>query len=132
MPQSARSNLDPEFWDRLRDALTTYMKAAGLNQRKLAFKLGIDPTTLNNFLNRQSKSLGGLAVALACTFVDLVCDGTNIGKLVQDDDAEPIAELQEEQLVLVFDGSFEFKGDSEHPTLVVRKRPALRAAVRLA
>jgi len=43
------------------------MDSAGLTQKELAAKLGIDPTTLNNFLNRENKALGGLAVALACT-----------------------------------------------------------------
>jgi len=51
------------------------MGSKGLKQKELAEKLGIDPTTLNNFLNRQSNTLGGLAVALACTLIDVVCDG---------------------------------------------------------
>jgi hypothetical protein len=131
MPRSAQAHLDPEFWDRLRDALRSHMKATGLNQRELAPTLGIDPTTLNNFLNRHSKALGGLAVALACTVVDLVCDGTRIGRIVQSGNAEPVAELLEEQLVLEFDDAFEFKRESEHPTIVLRKPVARHDNLRL-
>lgn len=132
MPQSAQANLDPEFWDRLRDTLRSHMSATGLKQRDLAPRLGIDPTTLNNFLNRQSKTLGGLAVALACTVVDLVCDGTKIGRIVQSGNAAPVANLLEEQLVLEFDDAFEFKGESEQPTIVLRKPVARHDSLRLA
>src|ERR1017187_5007617 len=131
MPRPAQANPDPEFWDRLRDALRSHMRAAGLKQRDLAPMLGIDPTTLNNFLNRQSKTLGGFAVALACTVVDLVCDGTKIGRIVQSVQVEPVPETYEGQLVLEFDGAFEFKRESEHPTIVLRKPPARHDSVRL-
>jgi hypothetical protein len=131
MPRLAQANLDPEFWDRLRSTLKSHMKATGTNQRELAQKLGIDPTTLNNFLNRQSNTLGGLAVALSCTLVDLVCDGTMIGRIVQSGNAEPVAEVVEEQLVLEFDSGFELKPQSEHPTIILRKPVARHDSVRL-
>jgi hypothetical protein len=107
------------------------MKATGLKQKELAPKLGIDPTTLNNFLNRQSKTLGGLAVALACTVVDLVCDGTRIGTIMQLVHGEQVPETHEGQLVLEFDEAFEFKRESEHPTIVLRKPPARHGSLRL-
>lgn len=97
------------------------MKAAGLTQRELAPKLGIDPTTLNNFLNHQSKALGGLAVALACTVVDVLCDGTKIGRILQKGDDGSAAQLREQQLVLEFDAAFEVLLESEHPTIILRK-----------
>lgn len=132
MPRPAQANPDPEFWDRLRDALRSHMRAAGLKQRDLAPMLGIDPTTLNNFLNRQSKTLGGFAVALACTVVDLVCDGTKIGRIVQNGNAAPVSELLQEQLVLEFDDAFEFKRESGQPTIVLRKPVARHDSLRLA
>ncbi len=131
MPRSAQTNIDPEFWDRLRETLKSHMKATGLNQKELAARLGIHPTTLNNFLNRQSKALGGLAVALTCTVVDLVCDGTTIGRTTQNGRAAKGAESYEEQLVLEFDDAFELKRDSEHPTIVLRKPAARRDSLRL-
>ena len=129
VPQSSQTNIDPEFWERLRDTLKSHMKETGLKQKELAPKLGIGPTTLNNFLNRQSKTLGGLAVALACTVVDLVCDGTRIGRRMQGVHAEPVPEGQ---LVLEFDEAFEFKRESEYPTIVLRKPPARHDSLRLA
>jgi transcriptional regulator with XRE-family HTH domain len=116
----------------MRDTLKSHMKAMGLNQRELAPRLGIDPTTLNNFLNRQSNALGGLAVALACTYVDLVCGGKKIGRIVQIGASEPVAEVLEEQLVLEFDGAFEYKRESGPPTIVLRKPVARRDSLRLA
>jgi transcriptional regulator with XRE-family HTH domain len=130
VPRSAQTKIDPQFWERLRKALQYQVDSTGLTQRELAAKLGIDPTTLNNFLNRQSKSVGGLAVALACTLVDLVCDGTKIGRVLQSQRArlpEPIAE----QLVLEFDRAFEIKHESKHATIVLRKRTARNASLRL-
>lgn len=129
MPRPSQTNIDPEFWDRLRDTLNAHMRTTGLRQKQLAPKLGVDPTTLNNFLNRQSKALGGLAVALACTFLDLVCDGTRIGRSAQRSvRAEP---TPERQLVLEFDDTFEIERDSERPTVVLRKPPARHDSVRL-
>jgi hypothetical protein len=127
VPQSSQTNIDPEFWERLRNTLKAYMKATGLRQKELAPRLGIDPTTLNNFLNRQNKSLGGLAVALACTVVNLACDGTQIGR-IQDADPPPPAAGQ---LVLEFDDAFEFKPESERATIVLRKPAAHRESIRL-
>jgi hypothetical protein len=132
MPRSAQANFDPEFWDRLRDTLISHMRAYGLNQRELAPKLGIDPTTLNNFLNRQNKTLGGLAVALACTLVNLDCNGTKIGRIEPGGNAGPVAELLLEQLVLEFDDAFEVKSESEQPTIVLRKSTARQDSLRLA
>ena len=87
------------------------------------------PTTLNNFLNRQSKTLGGLAVALACTVVDLVCDGKTIGRSSQNLQPEP--ENHEGQLVLEFDDAFEFQRETKYPTVVLRKPPARHDSLRL-
>jgi transcriptional regulator with XRE-family HTH domain len=126
LPQLPQVNIDPEFWERLREALRSHMKAAGLNQRALAEKLALDPTTLNNFLNHQSKTMNGLAVALACRLIDLVCDGTTIGRIVPnghtDLGVDPIAE----QLVLEFDDAFELKRESERPTIVLMRKPTSR------
>jgi hypothetical protein len=132
MSRSARTEIDPEFWNRLREELRSYMTATGLNQRELAPKLGINPTTLNNFLNRQTKALGGLAVALACTIVELHCDGTRIGRILPSRRTAPHAEPEGGQLVLEFDGTFEIKGESRYPTIVLRKPSARRANLRLA
>ncbi len=131
VPQPSQTNIDPEFWERLRDTLKSHMKATGLKQKDLAPKLGIDPTTLNNFLNRQSKRLGGLSVALACTVIDLVCDGKRIGRIVKSWEEKPIQELPLEQLVLEFDDAFDFERESENPTLVLRKPPGRHETLRL-
>jgi hypothetical protein len=107
------------------------MKASRIKQRELAPKLGIDPTTLNNFLNRQSKALGGRAVALACTIVDIVCDGTKIGRVVEGGNDKPVEEVLDEPLVLEFDGTFELGRESEHPTIILRKPVARQDGLRL-
>jgi transcriptional regulator with XRE-family HTH domain len=124
-------NVDPKFWERLRERLRSYMRARNITQREFAPKLGIDPTTLNNFLNGHSDTLGGLSVALACTLIDLVCDGTKIGRVKQDRRIEKPAASVEEQLVLEFDAAFEFKRQSKHPTLVLRKPAASNKSPRL-
>lgn len=132
MSQLAQPLVDPEFWDRLRNALKAHMESGGLKQKDVAEKLGIDPTTLNNFLNRQNKTLGGLAVALACTFIDLTCNGSKIGKITQHGRAKLVAEQSDEQLVLEFDAAFEVKRESKHATIVVRKSPGRHGGLRLA
>lgn len=104
------------------------MVSTGLKQKDLAARSAIDPTTLNNFLNRQSNTLGGLAVALACTLVDLVCDGIVIGRTLRP--SRRALETPGRQLVLEFDGTFESKRGSKHPTIVLRK-PSHRNTVRL-
>jgi hypothetical protein len=131
MPRSAQSKIDPEFWNRLREALKSHMNAIGFTQRELAPKLGIDPTTLNNFLNRHSRTLGGLPVALACTIVDLVCDGTKIGKIIPGG-RERVTEPRGEQLLLEFDGGFEVKREAGNPTIVLRKSVSHQGSLRLA
>ncbi len=109
------------------------MEVTGLKQKDLAPKLGIGSTTLNNFLNHQSETLSGLPVALACTIVDLFCDGKKIGRIVQSGNGEPVAELLEEQLVLEFDGAFEIRRESQQtPAIVLRKSAARHESLRLA
>jgi DNA-binding XRE family transcriptional regulator len=108
------------------------MKGTGLTQRELARSLGINPTTLNNFLNHQSKALGGLAVALACTVVDVVCNDTRIGRITGEGHGEPCTEPHQEQLVLEFDSGFELAGATEHPTLVLRRPQGRHHGLRLA
>jgi hypothetical protein len=131
VPRSAQTNIDPQFWERLREALQSHVDSTGLTQRELAAKLGLDATTLNNFLNRQSKSVGGLAVALACTLVDLVCDGTKIGRVLHSQRAKPLTEPIEQQLILEFDRAFEIKHESKRATIVLRKRAARNGSLRL-
>ena len=128
MPQPPQMNVDPEFWDRLRVTLKAYMKANRIKQKELAPRLAIEPTTLNNFLNGQSKALGGLAVALACTLADVVCDGKRIGKLGD----KSSSGAGEKQLVLEFDQAFELNQDGAHPSMVLRKPPGADSLVRLA
>jgi len=132
VPQLAQSSVDPEFWDRLREALRAHMEYKGLKQKELAEKLGIDPTTLNNFLNRQNKTLGGLAVALACTLIDVICNGKKIGRVVQHGRSKSVAEPSDEQLLLEFDAAFEVKRKSKHPTILVRKSAGRHHGLRLA
>jgi transcriptional regulator with XRE-family HTH domain len=132
VPRSAQSTIDPEFWDRLRETLKSHMKSTGLKQKELAGELGVDPTTLNNFLNRESKALGGLAVALACTVVDVMCNGTKIGRIRRAGRAKLVTGPPEEQLVLEFDKAFELKAKSKHPTIVVRKSATRHNRIRLA
>jgi len=107
------------------------MRANRMTQKELAPKLGIGPTTLNNFLNCQSKTLGGISVALACTLVDLVCNGTKIGRLKQKRQGQQPADFAKEQLVLEFDNAFELKRTSKHPTIVLRKPTARHKSLRL-
>lgn len=100
-------------------------------QKELTEKLGIDATTLNNFFNRQSQTLGGLAVALACTQIDLICNGTKIGRIAHGRPKladEPL----DEQLVLEFDAAFKVKRESKQPTIVVRKSARRHHGIRLA
>ncbi|MBM3735919.1 MAG: helix-turn-helix transcriptional regulator [Acidobacteria bacterium] len=132
MPRSAQSAIDKDFWERLRGTLRKEMVASGLRQKDLAAKLGIDTTTLNNFLNHQNKSLGGLAVALACTMVDLTCDGKTIGRLQPARLAEQPLRTSQHQLELEFDNAFEIKADAKVPTLVIRKPATRTGSVRLA
>jgi hypothetical protein len=106
------------------------MKAAGLNQRALAGKLALDPTTLNNFLNHQSKTMNGLAVALACRLVDLVCDGTTIGRIT-DGRSDRGSGPPVEQLALEFDEAFELKRDANRATIVLRKPTSRHETLRL-
>ncbi len=108
------------------------MKSSNLRQKELAARLGIDATTLNNFLNRKSKSLGGLPVALACTLVDLTCDGKTIGIVRRDQIERPGRTRGEEQLVLEFDGTFELMRESKNPTLFVRRPTSQQGSIRLA
>jgi hypothetical protein len=100
------------------------MRERGLRQKEFAPALGIDPTTLNNFLNRQSKSLNGLTVALACTILDLTCNGARIGRIVPGSRTKQIPKGPKDQLVLEFDESFRFLRKSDHPAVVLRKSPS--------
>lgn len=131
LPRSPQTTIDPEFWERLRENLKAHMKEMGLKQKELAPKLGIDPTTLNNFLNHQSNALNGLAVALACTFIDLACGKVRIGRIPPVELAARTQGSIGEQLVLEFDKSFEIQRGAERPTLVLRKSPSRREIVRL-
>jgi hypothetical protein len=131
MPRPSQSHLDPEFWERLRETLRTHMRVMGLKQNQLAPRLGLDPTTLNNFLNRQSNSLNGLAVALACTFVNLACGTAVIGRITSSARPESVPEGAEDQLVLEFEECFEFQRKSERPTLVLRRSPGGQKVLRL-
>jgi len=99
------------------------MKQTGETDDTLAPKLALAPSTLNNFLNRHSERMDGHAVALACTLMNLVCAGEEIGKISYRQNGQPTS--PPEQLVLEFDDSFEISGQSEHPTLLLRK-PLLR------
>jgi len=47
------------------------------------------------------------------------------------DNTISVPETYEGQLVLEFDGAFEFKRESEHPTIVLRKPPARHDSLRL-
>ncbi len=108
------------------------MSSTGLKQKELAVELWLDPTTLNNFLNHESNTLGGLAVALACTIVDLMCNGRMIGRIKRGGRAKLKTRPPEEQLLLEFDKAFELKRGSKHPTIVVRKSASRHGGLRLA
>jgi hypothetical protein len=131
VPRLSQSNVDPEFWERLRKTLESYLMSSGLKQKELAPQLGIDPTTLSNFLNGQSNSINGLAVALACTLVELSCSGIRIGRTTSSESMETEQGGLEEQLLLEFDESFEFRRESERPILVLRKSPGRQEIMRL-
>lgn len=120
MPQIPRADADTQFWDQVRVSLKAYLRDAGVTQKVLAGKLGIEAGTLNNFLKGHSHTLGGRAVALACTFLDLVCDGVHIGRLPR----KTSRDQADNQLVLQFDSSFRFKSASGNPTLVLKKPPS--------
>ena len=130
MPLPPKSNLDPEFWARLRLTIRSYMDRTGEKDRELAPKLALQPSTLNNFLNEHSTKMDGHAVALACTIMNLSCDGTQIGRLSQFDNGQP-SEAPSQQLVLEFDDAFEIKPGADRPTLILRKPPARDTTVRL-
>lgn len=100
-----------------------------MTQKELAPRLGIDPTTLNNFLNSQTQALGGISVALACTFLDLDCNGTKIGRIARG--AQPPTPTAE-QLILEFDSSFEVMRASSTPTVALRKSSTRQSVLRLA
>lgn len=101
-----------------------YIETRQIRQKALAEQLGIDATTLN-FLNRHSKTLGGIVVARACTVIDLVCDGIVIGKIASAQEGRRVSDFFIGQLVLEFDDAFEVRGDSASPSVVLR-RPAQR------
>jgi hypothetical protein len=101
-----------------------------VTQKDLAPQLGIDPTTLNNFLTGESKALGGLAVALTCTIMDVECDGKTIGKIKRrKDQAEPKADRY--QLQFEFDHAFQLQPAAENPVVVLRKAAPSRESVRV-
>jgi transcriptional regulator with XRE-family HTH domain len=131
VPRSAQTNIDPAFWNRLRKALKYNMDARGVTQKALAADLGIDPTTLNNFLNGQSKSLGGLAVALACTLTDLACAGTKIGRIAHGKHPKAPLVHTDQQLILEFVGAVEFKRESKRTAIVLRRPTVRHGSVRL-
>jgi hypothetical protein len=110
------------------------MEAEELNQRELAPQLGLDASTLNNFLNEQSERLGGLAVALACSIgVEMVCNGVQIGKLVLspngDHGVKPSS--RDPQLALEFDHNFVVQRGSDTPILILRKPASSDRQIRL-
>jgi hypothetical protein len=110
------------------------MEAEGLNQRELAPRLGLDASTLNNFLNEQSERLGGLAVALACSVgVEMVCNGVKIGKLVPSPNVDHRAKPStlDAQLALEFDHNFVVHQGSDIPTLILRKPASSDRQIRL-
>jgi transcriptional regulator with XRE-family HTH domain len=124
VPQPPNLTPDPAFWARLRATLRAYMEAEGLSQRELATRLGLDASTLNNFLNEQSERLGGLAVALACSIgVEVVCNDIRIGKLVASPNGDRRAKpsTRDAQLALEFDHNFVVQQGAEVPTLILRK-----------
>jgi transcriptional regulator with XRE-family HTH domain len=134
VPQPPDSAPDPTFWARLRPTLRAYIEAEGLTQRELATRLGLDASTLSNFLNGQSERLGGLAVALACSIgVEMVCNDVRIGKLVHslngDNRAKPSA--RDAQLALEFDHNFAVQQATEAPTLILRKPASSEGQIRL-
>jgi hypothetical protein len=134
MPQSPQSDLDPEFWERLRGALKAFMSARQMKQCVLAPMLGIKPSTLNNFLNHESDTLGGLAVAFACAIgVEVVCNGDTIGKLSPSKNGDRRTEMKAgtPQLVLEFDESFEVQQRENLPIVVLRKPPSREGIIRL-
>ena len=105
-----------------------------VNQRQLATHLGLDPTTLNNFLNNQSVRLGGLAVALACSIgIDVECNGVTIGKLVPmpNGDHRAKAHAHDAQLVLEFDDNFVLKQESHSPCVLLHKPASSERRIRL-
>ena len=123
--RAAKSTIDHEFWDRLRGALKLYMEDASLTQKEMAPRLGLNPTTLSNFLNRQTETVGGLAVALACTIVDLSCNGNKIGRLGDNVEIQRGPASRDGGLILQFDDAFEVRSAAEGPSIILRK-PAAR------
>jgi len=134
VPQPPHLAPDPAFWNRLRATLRAYMDATDLTQRELAPRLGLDASTLNNFLNEQSERLGGLAVALACSIgVEMVCNGVKIGKLVPSPNGNHRTKLSthEPQLALEFDHNFVVQQGSDIPTVILRKPASSDRQIRL-
>ena len=107
------------------------MERNGLKQCELAPKLGIEPSTLNNFLKGQSSALGGLAVALACTFVELECGGLRIGRLKTSTRVKSEALPPKEQLVIEFNEAFKFQRESERSVVILRRPPGRQQTLRL-
>jgi DNA-binding XRE family transcriptional regulator len=128
MARTPQAEIDNEFWDRVRESLKAFLRETDATQKELAGKLGIEPGTLNNFLKGHSQTLGGRAVALACTFIDLLCSGVRIGRLPQKTGPGQL----DETLVLKFDSAFRVKMDSRSPTLVLKRPPSRAQSVRLA
>jgi hypothetical protein len=124
-----KSRIDPDFWERFRQTLLEYISKARLNQPELAPKLGLEFSTLNNFLNRHSGRLDGHAVALACTLMTVNCGDAAIGR-ISDPQASP-EPASSMQLVLEFDNAFQVSAGEVNTILTLRKPPGREDAVRL-
>jgi hypothetical protein len=92
-----------------------------MTQANLARALGLSPQTLANFLSQTNDSIGGLAVARACSIgFEFECEGRRIGRL---DRPSAVASNEDEQLVLEFSSDFRIIPESLQLSVACKKGP---------
>jgi hypothetical protein len=122
------------FWEHVRRVLKGYLHGRqigngqpSLTQAKLAHILGVHPATLANFLSSTNQSLGGFAIARACSLgIEFECDRQRIGRVNRQTDElrTPLAE----QLVLEFSADFQISHESD-PLIIQLKRGPSKAEI---
>jgi hypothetical protein len=123
---------DTAFWDHVRFTLRTYLNGErrvkdgpdDWSQAAMAEALALSPQTLSNFLTGTNLSLGGFAVARACSMgMEFECDEQRIGRVGGEQNGIPQPQ-SDQQLVLEFTDGFELIRDSAPLVIVLRKGPS--------
>jgi len=118
------------FWAHVRARLHAYLRGEALiegrpsrwSQSAMAEVMALSPQALTNFLADRNHSLGGLAIARACSAgMEFECEDSIIGRI--DAESRPTATREPDQLVLEFSDSFEMIQGSGPLLVALRKGP---------